>query len=243
MHSFELVSHHLCPYVQRVAIALLEKEVPFTRTYIDLGAKPDWFTAISPLGKVPLLHTENEVLFESTVICEYLEETVPSRLHPEDALERARHRAWMEFASSILNDIAGFYGAASEAALITKVASIHAKLARLEACLDRGPYFAGSRFSLVDAAFGPAFRYFDVFEEIADFGFLNKLPKVAAWRTALAKRRSVRSAVAQDYPERLRAFLLARNSFLSTLMAPRPDFRPPKLSSAGPHTGTSVPVG
>jgi glutathione S-transferase len=220
MTSFELVSHPLCPYVQRVAIALSEKEVPFTRTYIDLGAKPDWFTAISPLGNVPLLRSENEVLFESTVICEYLEDTVPPRLHPQDALERARHRAWMEFASSILNDIAGFYGAASEAALDTKATSIRAKLARLESCLDRGPYFAGSRFSLVDAAFGPVFRYFDTFDEIADFGFLDALPKVEAWRAVLADRPSVRDAVTQDYPDRLRAFLLARNSYLSPMLSP-----------------------
>jgi glutathione S-transferase len=36
-----LVSHHLCPYVQRVAIALAEKNTPFERTYIDLANKPN----------------------------------------------------------------------------------------------------------------------------------------------------------------------------------------------------------
>lgn len=47
--------NHLCPYVQRAAIALTEKGVSFARRYVDLSAKPDWFLAISPLGKVPLL--------------------------------------------------------------------------------------------------------------------------------------------------------------------------------------------
>ena len=47
-----LVSHHLCPYVQRAAVDLTEKGVVFERISIDLAAKPDWFTAISPLGKV-----------------------------------------------------------------------------------------------------------------------------------------------------------------------------------------------
>ena len=32
MPTYELVSHHLCPYVQRAAIVLLEKGVPFKRT-------------------------------------------------------------------------------------------------------------------------------------------------------------------------------------------------------------------
>jgi glutathione S-transferase len=63
---------------------------------------------------VPLLRVDGEVLFESAVICEYLDETHGPRLHPDDPLERARHRAWMEFGSSILADIAGFYTAPDE---------------------------------------------------------------------------------------------------------------------------------
>ena len=67
-----LISHKLCPYVQRAVIALNEKGVPFERIDIDLGNKPDWFLKISPLGKVPVLRVasaEGEVaLFESNVI-------------------------------------------------------------------------------------------------------------------------------------------------------------------------------
>ena len=85
--AFSLISHHLCPYVQRAAIALAERGIPFERTYIDLAAKPDWFKAISPLGKVPVLRVGDAAgnqtnIFESAVILEYLEETSPSPLHP-----------------------------------------------------------------------------------------------------------------------------------------------------------------
>ena len=79
-----LVSHHLCPYVQRAAIALAEKAVLFERAYIDLADKPAWFTNLSPLGKVPLLRVGEEVIFESSVIVEDLEETQPGPLHPHD---------------------------------------------------------------------------------------------------------------------------------------------------------------
>jgi glutathione S-transferase len=105
MPHLELVSHALCPYVQRAVIALTEKGVPFTRTVVDLDDKPAWFTALSPLGKVPLLRVDDAVLFESAVICDYLDETLEPRLHPIDPLERARHRAWIEFASTVLSDI------------------------------------------------------------------------------------------------------------------------------------------
>ncbi len=111
MHHYTLVSHHLCPYVQRAAIVLSEKGVVFERRYVDLAAKPGWFRAISPLGKTPVLLVEDEPLFESAVICEYLDETIAPHLHPLDALERARERGWMEFGSAILNNIAAFYNA------------------------------------------------------------------------------------------------------------------------------------
>jgi nitrite reductase/ring-hydroxylating ferredoxin subunit len=76
-----LVSHHLCPYVQRVSIALSEKSVPFDRVYIDLSDKPDWFLELSPLGKTPVLKYGNNAIFESAVILEFLEETQPRPLH------------------------------------------------------------------------------------------------------------------------------------------------------------------
>src|SRR5215813_4768403 len=91
-----LLSHDLCPYVQRAVIALTEKGVPFDRVIIDLADKPDWFLAISPLGKVPLLKVGDEVIFESAVILEYLEETQPNPLYPADPLARARHRGMIE---------------------------------------------------------------------------------------------------------------------------------------------------
>jgi glutathione S-transferase len=214
-----LVSHPLCPYVQRAAIALMEKQVEHERIAVDLAAKPDWFRRVSPLGKVPLLMVGDRVLFESAAICDYLDETLPPRLHPEDALDRAEHRGWIEVASAILNDIAGFYGAADAALFATRRGDIAVKLRRLEPSLGGGPYFAGARFHLVDAAFAPVFRYFDVFETIADFGFFQAAPKLAAWRAGLAERPSVQAAVASDYPARLRAFLKARGSALSAMMA------------------------
>lgn len=213
-----LVSFDLCPYVQRAAIALTEKGVPFERRTVDLANKPDWFKAMSPLGKVPLLQVDDEVLFESAVIVEYLEETQSRPLHPGDPLERARHRAWMEFGSSILSDIWTIETTADADAFEAKRRILREKFARLDGELGDGPWFAGDRFTLVDAVFAPVFRYFDVFDRIVDFGAFDGLPKVRAWRRALAARPSVREAVVADYEARLEAFLRRQNSHLATLM-------------------------
>lgn len=204
-----LVSHALCPYVQRAAIVLSEKGVPFERRDIDLANKPDWFLRLSPTGKTPMLLVDGHTLFESAAICEYLDETALPRLHPANAVQRAKHRAWMEFGSGMLNLIASFYNAADDAAMQHCAREIHSRWRLLEAVLGNGPYFDGD-FSIVDAVFGPVCRYFDVLETLADFGFFDDLPKVSAWRAALAARPSVRQAVSPRYNELLLAFILKR---------------------------------
>jgi glutathione S-transferase len=217
--ALKLISHKLCPYVQRAVIALTEKRVPFERIDIDLANKPDWFLKVSPLGKTPVLMVGDHAIFESAVILEYLEETQAHPLHPADALRRAEHRAWIEFGSAVLNDIAGLYSAADQAAFKAKAAQLEARFARLETRLIAAPWFDGETFSLVDAVFGPVFRYFDVFDEIGEFGILSGKPKLARWRAALAARPSVKAAVSPDYPALLRDFLDRRRSHISQLQA------------------------
>src|SRR3954464_5460918 len=220
----KLISHKLCPYVQRAAIALIEKGVPFERIDIDLANKPDWFLKLSPLGKVPVLVIATDkgeaALFESSVICEYIEETQAGvKLHPVDALKRAEHRAWMEFGSAVLGDLWGLETTTDAATFESKRQALVAKFARVEAALGAGPYFAGEAFSLVDAVFAPVFRYFDVFDEVTELGIFKDLPKVRAWRAELAKRPSVRTAVGADYPQLLRAFLVRHDAHLLKLAA------------------------
>ena len=215
-----LVSHHLCPYVQRAVISLTEKSVPFERVYVDLAKKPPWFLAISPLGKIPVLEIGDRAIFESAVILEYLEETQPKPLHPADPLTRAEHRAWIEFGSSVLNDIWGFYVAPDASAFEAKARTLSSKFDQLERRLGAGPHFDGAAFSLVDAVFGPVFRYFNVFDKIGEFGVLSNKPRVTARRSALAARPSVKAAVGHDYETRLWAFLRARNSDIASLTNP-----------------------
>jgi len=225
MSNLTLISHTLCPYVQRAAIALVEKTVPFERIYVDLGNKPDWFKAISPLGKVPVLlissDESEDAIFESAAILEYLDDTQGTPLHPADPLGRARHRAWMEVCSQLLNVIARLYNAKDDFIFDSAMESIESILSRLEADLAlRGaaPFFAGDKFSLVDTVFAPAFRYFDTFEAKVDLWLLTDKPRTSAWRNNLSKRASVKAAMPEDYPARLDAFLRERKGAMSKRM-------------------------
>jgi glutathione S-transferase len=200
--------------VQRAAIVLMEKNAAFKRLWVDLAQKPAWFLAVSPLGKTPVLLVDEAAIFESAAICEYLDEAVAPCLHPSDVLERARHRAWMEFGSSVLDTIAAFYNAKDETALDAHRALLRQRFEHLETVVGIGPYFAGTRFSLVDAVFGPVFRYFDVIDAFGDWRLFDGLPNVQSWRTELAVRPSVRDAVDVDYPTRLQRFIESRPSVL-----------------------------
>ena len=92
--KFLLCSFKTCPWVQRAAIVLREKQVPYDISYIDRNNRPDWFLRISPHSKVPVVVIDGkDSLFESNAIAEYLDETVAPRLHPEDPIARARNRA------------------------------------------------------------------------------------------------------------------------------------------------------
>ena len=103
--SIELISFKTCPFVQRAAITLGYKKVEHKVTFIDLADPPDWFLKISPLAKVPVLKVDGDILFESAVINEYLDDITGGELQPKDSLTRAKNRAWIEFASNMLGNI------------------------------------------------------------------------------------------------------------------------------------------
>ena len=224
MAVFELISNHLCPYTQRAVIQLAEKGLACERTYVDLASKPEWFVQLSPLGKVPVLRVDGTAIFETWVICEYIEDVAPgtASLHPQAPLARAHHRSWTEFASAVIADVFAFYMASDATAFERKCADLASRFGRLEEWLGRspgeGPYFDGQRFSLVDAAFAPIFRLFDTFDRIGDFGIFEGLHRVGIYRAALGERPSVRQAVVADYAQIFQRYLCERGSHLSRLI-------------------------
>jgi len=199
----ELVSFVLCPYVQRAVITLREKGVAHEITYIDLEDPPDWFAAISPFGKVPLLRVGDAVLFESAIINEYLDEVYPPRLHPADPLERARHRGWVEFASSLLVDQYELLTAKDTGRFQDKVDALRHKLGRLDPELDgEGPFFAGADFSLVDAAIAPFFMRQAIVEWLQPDLAALAPERTRRWAHALLARPSVAGSVVEDFQPR-----------------------------------------
>ncbi|HVO20670.1 MAG TPA: glutathione S-transferase family protein [Anaeromyxobacter sp.] len=210
----KLVSFELCPYVERSRIALLEKDVPHGVEFIDLAAKPDWFLRISPMGRVPVLLVGDRPIFESMVINELIDELHPRPpLMPEDPLARAEARAWIVFANdevmpTTYATMVGLAGGDGVPALERQLADLEEALGKLEAQIGRGggPWFMGTRFTLVDAAYAPFVRRWRVAE---GWGLparlrLGAFPVLSTWAAALLDRPSVRAAEPRDFAARTR---------------------------------------
>lgn len=208
----ELISFNLCPYVQRSVITLENKGVPYDLKYIDLSDKPDWFLAISPFGKVPVLRVGEIALFESAVINEYLDEVTPPSMHPDDALQKARHRMWIEFASVMGGTAYRLMMSKTKEDAEERARDIRSQLGRLEEELE-GPYFSGETFRLVDAAFAPMLQRIAWCEEIApELGCFEGRPKAQAYCDALLAHPSVQRSLIPEIKDVFNDYLAGAGS-------------------------------
>lgn len=197
--ALKLISFTLCPYVQRAMIVLKEKNVPFDIEYIDLSEPPPWFYDISPLEKVPVLLVNDEPLFESMVICEYLDEITEGSLYPSDAFARAKNRAWIEFGNDILNTTYEFYTTEDEKRFKHLKNTLMDRFEVLEDEFAGDSFFNGDHFSMIDAVYAPVFRYHQRIAGYKDYGLFEDAPNIKAWGNRLMQRPSVISSVPDSY--------------------------------------------
>jgi glutathione S-transferase len=224
MAKYLLVSFKTCPWVQRAAIVLREKNVEFEFRHIDPDNRPDWFLAISPHKKVPVLRIDDTVsLFESNAIAEYLDETIAPRLHPADPVARAVNRAWTDYLPSFAAAVTATAYADTEADYVMAAAQIALPFERLEGALaaqGNGPFFNGAAYSLVDAAYAPFLQRYHFLDRVKKLGHREKFPRLAAWSEALLRRPSTHSFPPEEFEAMYRAALKRRNKFVSRFVDP-----------------------
>lgn len=202
----ELISHPVCPFVHRTAAFLTHHKVPYTARHIDLQAKPDWFLAISPRGKVPVLVVDGTPIFESAVILEYAAERFAPGMLPTDLLERARQRMWVEMSTDVIMGQYKITVATSQSERDKAIAGTCDTLKRFESTI-KGPYFAGDAIGLVDFATGPGLVRLAKLDGWLHLGVFRDLPKVEAWTHTLANLPAFTETLVEDFDERLHAMI------------------------------------
>jgi glutathione S-transferase len=221
--KYLLCSFKTCPWVQRAAIVLRVKGIQYDISYIDRNDRPAWFLAISPHAKVPVLQIDGkEALFESNAIAEYLDETAPPRLHPEDPLARARNRAWTDFVPTFAESVSDAAYADSEEEFAKKAAKIAGPFGKLDDALAKrgndGPYFNGPKFSLVDAAYAPFLQRYTYMDRLKPIGAMEKLKRLSAWRDALIAHPAVKASTVPNFEAVWQDNLVIRNRWLGKLV-------------------------
>ena len=223
----EVYSSPICPFVQRVNAVLEAKRVRYEVEYVDLMNLPDWFLEISPNAEVPVLLTDNNVaLFESFAICEYLEETYPPKLHPDDPEKRALHRAWARQAVTQYLVQCSTQRSPTKEILQERTADFVRLFAKVEKVLGDGPFFQGERLSMVDTAWIPILHRCDLIKSHTGFDFLRGYPKVIKWQQALLNAEALKQSVPDEFEEYFVQFYLNEERYLGRLAHARGEQTP-----------------
>jgi glutathione S-transferase len=201
-NRFEIVSSMTCPFAQRTRMALLEKGIPFSVAEISLDDKPDWFLAISPYSKVPLLRDGDAVIFESAVIGEYLEEVCPEPpLMPADPVARAKVRIWVDFANvRFIPHVYKLMMAQDAADQEHRAGLLLAAIRRMEehlASADAGAFWIGDRLTYADLSFYPHLERFCAVEHYRGVNIPDDCQRLRGWLAMMSERPSARK-VARD---------------------------------------------
>jgi len=204
--TLALYLHPLSSYVQKAKTAFYEKDIPFEARMLD-GSEPvaSEFARLWPIGRMPALDDDGQLIFETTSIIEYLDARFPEtpRLVPDDPMTAVDVRMWDRFFDNYVNypqqrivyraigrePDDGEGGAKWKTMLETAYALLDQRMA------DR-TWVAGE-FSMADCAAAPALLYADWTHPIPlHFAALH------AYRQRLLQRPSYARALDEARPYR-----------------------------------------
>ena len=187
-----------CPFCQKTRIVLAEKDLSYETVPVDLQAgeqkRPD-FLKLNPFGKVPVLIDDEVIVYDSTIINEYLEDEYPHpQLMPADSAARARVRTFEDYADNafipligtIMRELRKPEAERDEAKIVQSREQIARQLAVLDGSLAGRNWLVGN-FSLADVAFAPRVVILPALGVTLDPEWRN----VASWIQRLNQRASI----------------------------------------------------
>lgn len=213
--SIKLISFPICPYVQRSVMLLEKLGREYEVEYIDLANPPEWFLDISPLGKVPVLQIDGTVLFESHVILEYLNEVAEVNYHPADPLEKAHHRAMMEFGSAMLGSQWMTMAAKDEAGVGKHLGALLGLMKTLENSIDPSPFYAGAELHIIDFSFAPLLQRLEILKRHFEPTLFDDFPKLEAWTLAIIELDVLKKSAVPDLEERILKAMKDMGSYIA----------------------------
>jgi glutathione S-transferase len=196
--NIKLYSAKGCPFARRTRVVLHEKGIDFEASEVDFRNKSEEFLQASPTGKVPVIVVDEDSLYESNIVNQFLDEVHEEpRLMPEDPKARAYARIWMaraddDFYPQVFVSSMGRERGFSEERVSEALEKLKATLSRLEERLEAREYLADG-FSLADVAHAGNFVRLRELEENGTIS-LPDYPNVASWMGRIEARESFKAA-------------------------------------------------
>ena len=204
----------MCPFAYRVRLALAEKAIAHESQTIDLLNIPEWYYAISPTGKVPLLKRGDDIVWESNIINEYLEDAYPDiPLLPEYPLARAHARLWIDYCNTMFQpNYCGLVFEQDKSKHEDIRVILYDSLKHIDEGLAKtapGPFWLGEKISLVDLSYYPFFEHAPVLSYYRRFTIPAEHKHIHRWLAAMRERPSVKTNRRDDefYIEAYRPFV------------------------------------
>jgi glutathione S-transferase len=195
-------------------MTLNHKKVAYDIEFVDLANRPAWLADMSPLGEVPILIVDGkDVIFDSAVICEFLDEITPGHLLPESPMQRAINRSWIGFAGTALKQVSATMHARDEDAAEKALAVLRNKMCWLQGRLECAPYFNGQQLSLVDFAYAPLFMRMKLMGLDEQLDLAGHYPKVQAWSEVLLGLAVVQNSVVSNFEELFKAHVVKQGPY------------------------------
>jgi glutathione S-transferase len=210
---FTLYGAAVSPFVRKIRVVMAEKQIPYELVHVSTFEPPEWFAAISPLGRIPVLHDAEApgdgLLRDSSVIAAYLDRAFPAPpLYPASAWDCAQAMWLEEYADSDLIARVGgqvfrprligmLTGKPCDETLVTKALTKNLPpfFAYLDSRIAGRDYFVGDSLSIADIAVASPFVNFNHVGEAVDDA---KYPALAAFLARMHGRESFKPAIAHE---------------------------------------------
>ncbi len=218
----KIISFKICPFVQRVTTLLEIKGAAYDIEYIDLSNKPDWFIELSPNGQVPILITDDDqVLFESDAIVEYIDEIAGEPLYSHDPVHRAQERAWSYLATKHYLVQCTTQRSPDDKTLNERAAKLSVAFAKIATQLGSRNFIGGDKMGMVDIAWTTLLHRTAVIEGRSGYDFLADFPRLKAWRDTIMATGIPQASVSGDFEDKFSAFYMSDKTYLGQLVAMR----------------------
>uniref|UniRef100_A0ABI7VZB1 Glutathione-dependent dehydroascorbate reductase n=1 Tax=Felis catus TaxID=9685 RepID=A0ABI7VZB1_FELCA len=187
-------SMRFCPFAQRTLLVLKAKGIGHEIININLKNKPEWFFTKNPFGLVPVLeNSQGQLIYESAITCEYLDEAYPGKkLLPDDPYEKACQKMVFQLFSKVPPLVTSFIRRQNNEDGSGLKEELRKEFSKLEEVLTnkKTTFFGGNSLSMIDYLIWPWFERLEVLElnECVDH-----TPKLKLWMAAMREDPAVSS--------------------------------------------------